>query len=134
MLEIPLQLPRVRIERQRGTGEQPLVTGLGATADPEPGFRLRHSPIGEVEHRIVTADNPRIASGPEEVGQFAPGVAAGLAFLGDGAETPDLLAITRVVSSDRAIRAIATAARHAGQHFAIDDNRAGRVAVAFLPV
>src|SRR5262245_2449612 len=69
MLEIPLQSARVGIERDRGTREQCPIAGLSAAADAQPGFRLCHAPIGNVEAWIVTADDPRIAAGAQQVRQ-----------------------------------------------------------------
>src|SRR4029453_14228256 len=102
-LEIPVESPGVGIERECGTREQRLVAGLGASADAQPGFGFGRSPIGDVETGIVTADDPRITSCAQEIGQLAPSVTARLAFARDGAETPELFAGTGVVGADVAV-------------------------------
>ena len=133
MLEIPFQPAGVRVERERGTGEQRLVAGPGATADAQPGLGLGHPPISKVEGRIVAAGNPRLAAGAQQIGQFAPRVAARLAFSRNRAETPGLLAGPCVIGADVAFRAVTPAARHPRQNLAVDDDRSGCIAVSLLP-
>src|SRR5260370_33777927 len=112
MLEVPLEPAGVRVERQRGTREQRLIAGLGATADTQPGFGLGHAPIGDVEPGIVAAGDPRIAARAQQIGQSAPCVAAGLAFTRNGAETPARLGRAGTLCTRLSCRPVAPTTPH----------------------
>ena len=130
---IPIDLPRIRIERERAVGVERIA--IGAAHRARPGLGLRRRPIDQVRVRIVASRNPRIAAGAVGQRQVAPGVAAGLTRPRDGGGAPQLAPRLRVVGRDEAhIVLVAGAAGHAGNDMALRDNRAAGIFVAELVI
>ena len=119
--------PVVGIQRQRGAGVERAVGISGAAAGAHPGLGLRHAPVSQIEIGIVAAGDPGVAARAQQIGQLAPGVAAGFAFARHGVELPELLAGLGVVGADvaRAAFLIAVAAAEALQQ-SCRGSRSGR--------
>ena len=133
VLEVPLDLAGLRVERQRRVAVQ--RRALGAALRAGPGLGLRGGPVDQVGVRVVAAGDPGVGAGPERERQVAPGVAAGLARAGHRGGAPQLGAGLGVVGRDEAdVVLVVLAARDARDHHALHDDGAARVAVAELVV
>src|SRR5688572_30112662 len=128
MLEVPRELARVGVERDRGIRIERGVEERELAAEEVPGLCLRDAPVGEVEIRIVGPRHPRVAAGPEGHRQLAPRFAAGLALARDGVEAPGLLAGFDVVRTDVAAQTVETrASGESLQHVIADHDGAARI-------
>src|SRR4030095_15795135 len=107
-----------------------LVERVHPAAHRHPRLRLRRTPVGEIEIRIVATGNPCLAAGAEQIREAAP-CFAGLAFGGDRVESPELLAGLRVVGADEALLLdVLLTAAHALDDFSFGDERTARTAAA----
>src|SRR5690348_9543958 len=95
---MPLQLARVRIEREERAGVQ--VVARPALAVPV-RVRVADAPIEQVQLRIVGARQPRRAAAALPDLAF-PRVAARLAGSGNRVEAPDAIAGRRIVRVEEA--------------------------------
>src|SRR5262249_4851985 len=108
---------------------------LGAAAYAQPGLRLRHSPVKEIQIGIVAAGDPRIATGAEQIRKRSPGISARLAFARHSLELPEWLAVTRVVGADvTAFLLILRASRKPLHPLSTHHQRPGSVAITPLRI
>ena len=128
---VPRQLAGIEIERDGGARVERLVERVHPAAHRHPRLRLRRTPVGEIEIRIVAAGDPRLAAGAEQVRQAAPRIAAGFTDTGDRVESPQLLAGLGVVGADEALLLdVLLTAAHALDDFSFGDERTARTAAA----
>src|SRR5215510_10123956 len=101
MLVVPPELSVVRIERHRGAGVKALLR-VYAAAHSHPWFGLRHSPVGQIEIRVIAAGDPCFTTGTQPVWKFAPAISSGFAIARHCIELPELFAGVRVICTDEA--------------------------------
>src|SRR5262245_64480132 len=102
-------------------------------AQEVPRLRLRHTPIGEVEIRVIAASEPCFRTGPVVHRQLAPRLAARLPFARNRVEAPRTRAGVNVERADKAALAVeACAPGEPHQHFVFDDNGAARGWMRFV--
>src|SRR5262249_50633220 len=129
MLEVPLQLSVVWINRDRRTRIKPIA--LRTASERHPRFRLRRSPVGQIQHGIVATGDPHFTARAILIRKIAPRVSAGVAGRCNGIEAPELFTALRIVSAQKAFFfLISLTAAKSLQHFAVDDEGAARIVVA----
>ena len=100
-----------------------------------PGLLLCCAPVGELQVGVVGTCYPGFTAGAKDVVEPAPGVAAGLAHLGNSFKLPKQLTIIGVVSADVAVlRDIACAACKPQDDLAICDYRPRRIRKALAVI
>ena len=133
VLEVPVEFTGIDIDRDGRVRVEPLVEDRHMAARGHPGFGLCRAPVGAVELRIVAPRDPGVAALAEDVVQVGPGIAAGLARVGDRVEPPDQLSGGRVVRADEAAGlAVPGASAQSVQDLPVRDDRAARVRVPLL--
>src|SRR5678815_2424179 len=130
MLEVPRLLAGVHIDRKGGAAEERVIFRTPRQGHPRLG--LRGSPVRQIQHGIIAARNPHLASDAHLVRQVAPGVAAFLAGHGRGVEPPGFLSGRRVVGAQitPAVHVELCTASHAFDDFAFSDDGTARIAMA----
>ncbi len=130
VLVVPRELARLYVERDGRARVQPGVESGHAAARRHPGLCLRGAPVREPELGIIAAGDPGFAAGAIQIGQIAPGVAAGPIARRDRGESPLLLARARVVGTDEALLLLVRlACAHAFDHEPVRDQRAAAACV-----
>ena len=141
MLVVPLELAVVGVDGNRRARIKRVA--FGSPRESHPGFGLGSSPECEIENGIITARNPHLRARTIAIRKIAPCVRSRIAGGRDGIKAPQLFAGCRVVGAHETfLFLVALACAKTFEHFAIDDERPARVAVArgnlrvpgFLPV
>ena len=115
VLEVPRQLARVGVQRQRGVEVQRVVVDAfeaDRIAQRAGVVRVARTEERQVVLRVVAAGNPDRAAVAVLVGQAVPGVAPGRVGRRDGVEPPALLAGLRVEADDEVAAARAAGGAH----------------------
>ncbi len=133
MLVVPVELTRIRIERERRARVQRAVQRTVVTTNRHPRLGLGNAPVRPVQHGIVRARDPRLPARAIEIRQIAPGVAAGCEITSNRVEAPRLCARLGVVGADEALFfLIRLTIRESRDHFAVNDNRPARKRVEIV--
>src|SRR6185437_11025927 len=123
LLEVPLDLAGVGVERQRRIRVEVVA---GAEGVVPIRARIADAPVDRVAAWLVGAGDPgRAAAGDFRVVVALPGLDAGLALAGDGVGAPDLLLGVEVGCRDPAADAVFGAGDAGDRHVLDDQRRAG---------
>ena len=126
-LEVPFQLAGIGIEGDGGIRIQVIA---GPDVAVPIGRWIAHAPDNQVLRRVVSARHPG-GSATAFPGVAAPAFAARLAGFRNGPEAPAAFAGFQIVGIEETANAV-FAARNAGDHHVLDDQRRAREAVAVL--
>src|SRR5262245_2269808 len=116
MLEIPLQFPVIRVDRDRRVGVKTIA--FCASGQSHPRLRLGRSPERQIQSWIVTAGDPHFTTSAIFVREIAPGFGSFITGSRDRVEAPELFAGLGIVSAHEAfLFLIALASAESFEHF-----------------
>src|SRR5580704_16621302 len=134
MIVVPLELPRIDIQRDSRIGKQSRAVPRPA-ARAHPGLGLRRPPVRQIEVGIIAAGDPGFSAHPEHVRKAAPTIASELACLGNGVELPKQLTGSGVIGADEALFVLIIRAARASEplhDLALDNDRSAAGGVTIL--
>ena len=135
VLEVPLDLPGLRVQGEGRVGVEGVLPRRHAAARRHPRLGLGGADEEEAEVGVVAPRYPRVAARAQVRRGVAPRRVVGVAGEGDGGRAPQLVAGVGVVAGDEAgLLGVALAAVGAGDDDAVGDDGAGVLAEALRVV